>query len=71
MLDTAELITQREDEVITGLNKIKDIVLKNETEGVAELCDDLARNTLRFTKKLSISLYIVNCNYLINKLNFL
>ncbi len=43
MLDTAELITPREDEVIAGLNKIKEIVQNNETTGVIELCDALAQ----------------------------
>ncbi len=43
MLDTAELITQREDEVITGLNKIKQFVQDKEYNSINEQCDELAQ----------------------------
>ncbi len=42
MLDTAELITQREDEVIAGLNIIKEKINNKNYDEVIELCDDLA-----------------------------
>lgn len=42
MLDTAEIMTQREDEVISGLNKIKLMVQKNEYESINKICDQIA-----------------------------
>ena len=41
MLDTAELITQREDEVITGLNKIKACISEKKYDDISALCDEL------------------------------
>lgn len=42
MLDTAELITQREDEVIAGLNRIKEKIIERDYEAINTLCDNLA-----------------------------
>ncbi len=43
MLDTAEIITQREDEVIAGLNKIKTLVQENEIASIETVCDEIAQ----------------------------
>lgn len=43
MLDTAEMITQREDEVIAGLNKIKTMVQNKELDTIDILCDEIAQ----------------------------
>ena len=45
MLDTAELITQREDEIISGLNSIKKSLADKEYDKIDSLCDELAQKS--------------------------
>lgn len=45
MLDTAEMITQREDEIISGLNNIKKAIENKKYDSINSLCDELAQKS--------------------------